>query len=137
MLWEDHGGEWPTAADLRVTVPFPAASAVTLWWPTCWGSGGKEFHSPQFYGMKLPVSQNSSQPWFVHLPWESQQVIWLLYPIPSSALSSLSPGKDARLFVFRLSAVQKGLDSRQTGRSRSDCRENKLEKTKGEGSGVT
>ncbi|XP_027279565.1 GTPase-activating Rap/Ran-GAP domain-like protein 3 isoform X2 [Cricetulus griseus] len=40
-------------------------------------------------------------------------------------------GKDARLFVFRLSAVQKGLDSRQTGRSRSDCRENKLEKTKG------
>jgi hypothetical protein len=46
---------------------------------------------------------------------------------------SLSPGKDARLFVFRLSAVQKGLDGRQTGRSRSDCRENKLEKTKGEG----
>nr|XP_038962122.1 GTPase-activating Rap/Ran-GAP domain-like protein 3 isoform X7 [Rattus norvegicus] len=40
-------------------------------------------------------------------------------------------GKDARLFVFRLSAVQKGLDGRQTGRSRSDCRENKLEKTKG------
>ncbi|XP_040591542.1 GTPase-activating Rap/Ran-GAP domain-like protein 3 isoform X2 [Mesocricetus auratus] len=40
-------------------------------------------------------------------------------------------GKDARLFVFRLSVVQKGLDSRQTGRSRSDCRENKLEKTKG------
>lgn len=48
---------------------------------------------------------------------------------------SLSPGKDARLFVFRLSAVQKGLDGRQTGRSRSDCRENKLEKTKGEGWG--
>ncbi|XP_036039310.1 GTPase-activating Rap/Ran-GAP domain-like protein 3 isoform X2 [Onychomys torridus] len=40
-------------------------------------------------------------------------------------------GKDARLFVFRLSAVQKGLDGRPTGRSRSDCRENKLEKTKG------
>nr|XP_021502305.1 GTPase-activating Rap/Ran-GAP domain-like protein 3 [Meriones unguiculatus] len=40
-------------------------------------------------------------------------------------------GKDARLFVFRLSVVQKGLDGRQTGRSRSDCRENKLEKTKG------
>ncbi|XP_051022187.1 GTPase-activating Rap/Ran-GAP domain-like protein 3 isoform X1 [Acomys russatus] len=40
-------------------------------------------------------------------------------------------GKDARLFVFRLSAVQKGLDGRQAGRSRSDCRENKLEKTKG------
>ncbi|XP_034350688.1 GTPase-activating Rap/Ran-GAP domain-like protein 3 isoform X1 [Arvicanthis niloticus] len=40
-------------------------------------------------------------------------------------------GKDARLFVFRLSTVQKGLDGRQTGKSRSDCRENKLEKTKG------
>ncbi|XP_010611887.1 GTPase-activating Rap/Ran-GAP domain-like protein 3 isoform X2 [Fukomys damarensis] len=40
-------------------------------------------------------------------------------------------GKDARLFVFRLSAVQKGLEGRQVGRSRSDCRENKLEKTKG------
>ncbi|XP_048668965.1 GTPase-activating Rap/Ran-GAP domain-like protein 3 isoform X8 [Marmota marmota marmota] len=40
-------------------------------------------------------------------------------------------GKDARLFVFRLSAVQKGLEGRQTGRGRSDCRENKLEKTKG------
>ncbi|XP_023557446.1 GTPase-activating Rap/Ran-GAP domain-like protein 3 isoform X4 [Octodon degus] len=40
-------------------------------------------------------------------------------------------GKDARLFVFRLSAVQKGLEGRQVGRGRSDCRENKLEKTKG------
>nr|XP_045003997.1 GTPase-activating Rap/Ran-GAP domain-like protein 3 isoform X3 [Jaculus jaculus] len=40
-------------------------------------------------------------------------------------------GKDARIFVFRLSAVQKGLEGRQAGRSRSDCRENKLEKTKG------
>lgn len=44
----------------------------------------------------------------------------------------MSPGKDARLFVFRLSAVQKGLEGRQTGRGRSDCRENKLEKTKGD-----
>lgn len=33
--------------------------------------------------------------------------------------------------------LQKGLDGRQTGRSRSDCRENKLEKTKGEGWGGT
>ncbi|XP_011709712.1 GTPase-activating Rap/Ran-GAP domain-like protein 3 isoform X3 [Macaca nemestrina] len=40
-------------------------------------------------------------------------------------------GKDARLFVFRLSALQKGLEGKQTGKSRSDCRENKLEKTKG------
>nr|XP_012627429.1 GTPase-activating Rap/Ran-GAP domain-like protein 3 isoform X7 [Microcebus murinus]XP_020145078.1 GTPase-activating Rap/Ran-GAP domain-like protein 3 isoform X7 [Microcebus murinus]XP_020145079.1 GTPase-activating Rap/Ran-GAP domain-like protein 3 isoform X7 [Microcebus murinus] len=40
-------------------------------------------------------------------------------------------GKDARLFVFRLSALQKGLEGKQAGKSRSDCRENKLEKTKG------
>ncbi|XP_021569887.1 GTPase-activating Rap/Ran-GAP domain-like protein 3, partial [Carlito syrichta] len=40
-------------------------------------------------------------------------------------------GKDARLFVFRLSAVKKGLEGKQAGKSRSDCRENKLEKTKG------
>ncbi|KAM4877354.1 GTPase-activating Rap/Ran-GAP domain-like protein 3 [Thomomys bottae] len=40
-------------------------------------------------------------------------------------------GKDARLFVFRLSTVQKGLEGKQAGRGRSDCRENKLEKTKG------
>jgi hypothetical protein len=52
--------------------------------------------------------------------------------IPSSAFFTLSPGKDARLFVFRLSAVQKGLEVRQAGRGRSDCRENKLEKTKGD-----
>ncbi|XP_054440330.1 GTPase-activating Rap/Ran-GAP domain-like protein 3 isoform X1 [Pteronotus mesoamericanus] len=40
-------------------------------------------------------------------------------------------GKDARLFVFRLSAVQKGIEGKQAARSRCDCRENKLEKTKG------
>uniref|UniRef100_A0A2I3T6E2 GTPase-activating Rap/Ran-GAP domain-like protein 3 n=1 Tax=Pan troglodytes TaxID=9598 RepID=A0A2I3T6E2_PANTR len=40
-------------------------------------------------------------------------------------------GKDARLFVFRLSALQKGLEGKQAGKSRSECRENKLEKTKG------
>ncbi|ELK07210.1 GTPase-activating Rap/Ran-GAP domain-like protein 3 [Pteropus alecto] len=40
-------------------------------------------------------------------------------------------GKDARLFVFRLSAVQRGVESKQAARSRCDCRENKLEKTKG------
>ncbi|XP_012495311.1 PREDICTED: GTPase-activating Rap/Ran-GAP domain-like protein 3 [Propithecus coquereli] len=40
-------------------------------------------------------------------------------------------GKDARLFVFRLSALQKGLEGKQAGKGRSDCRENKLEKTKG------
>ncbi|XP_037347373.1 GTPase-activating Rap/Ran-GAP domain-like protein 3 isoform X1 [Talpa occidentalis] len=40
-------------------------------------------------------------------------------------------GKDARLFVFRLSAVQKGITNKQAVRSRCDCRDNKLEKTKG------
>nr|XP_010982623.2 GTPase-activating Rap/Ran-GAP domain-like protein 3 isoform X1 [Camelus dromedarius] len=40
-------------------------------------------------------------------------------------------GKDARLFVFRLSAVQKGIEGRQAVKGKCDCRENKLEKTKG------
>ncbi|XP_006834847.1 PREDICTED: GTPase-activating Rap/Ran-GAP domain-like protein 3 isoform X2 [Chrysochloris asiatica] len=40
-------------------------------------------------------------------------------------------GKDARLFVFRLSTVQKGIEEKQPVKSKSDCRENKLEKTKG------
>ncbi|XP_053229901.1 GTPase-activating Rap/Ran-GAP domain-like protein 3 isoform X5 [Podarcis raffonei] len=39
-------------------------------------------------------------------------------------------GKDARLLVFRLSAVRKGMETKQA-RSKCDCRENKLEKTKG------
>uniref|UniRef100_A0A8D2J4W1 GTPase-activating Rap/Ran-GAP domain-like protein 3 n=1 Tax=Varanus komodoensis TaxID=61221 RepID=A0A8D2J4W1_VARKO len=39
-------------------------------------------------------------------------------------------GKDARLLVFRLSAVRKGIEARQV-KSKCDCRENKLEKTKG------
>nr|BAE89029.1 unnamed protein product [Macaca fascicularis] len=39
-------------------------------------------------------------------------------------------GKDARLFVFRLSALQKGLEGKQTGKSRSDCRETSWRKQK-------
>ncbi|KAF3821073.1 hypothetical protein GH733_011226 [Mirounga leonina] len=40
-------------------------------------------------------------------------------------------GKDARLFVFRLSAVHKAIEGKQAVRSKCDCRDNKLEKTKG------
>ncbi|XP_066112248.1 GTPase-activating Rap/Ran-GAP domain-like protein 3 isoform X2 [Saccopteryx bilineata] len=40
-------------------------------------------------------------------------------------------GKDARLFVFRLSAVQQGVEGQQAVWGRCDCRDNKLEKTKG------
>ncbi|OWK10039.1 GARNL3, partial [Cervus elaphus hippelaphus] len=40
-------------------------------------------------------------------------------------------GKDARLFVFRLSAVQRGIEGKQAVKGKCDCRENKLEKTKG------
>ncbi|XP_057405082.1 GTPase-activating Rap/Ran-GAP domain-like protein 3 isoform X1 [Balaenoptera acutorostrata] len=40
-------------------------------------------------------------------------------------------GKDARLFVFRLSAVQRGMEGKQAVKGKYDCRENKLEKTKG------
>ncbi|XP_005917291.1 GTPase-activating Rap/Ran-GAP domain-like protein 3 isoform X2 [Haplochromis burtoni] len=40
-------------------------------------------------------------------------------------------GKDARLYVFRLSTIKKGLEERQLIRGKCDSRENKLEKTKG------
>ncbi|XP_076014830.1 GTPase-activating Rap/Ran-GAP domain-like protein 3 isoform X2 [Genypterus blacodes] len=40
-------------------------------------------------------------------------------------------GKDARLYVFRLSALKRGLEERQLVRNKCDSRENKLEKTKG------
>ncbi|XP_018517885.1 GTPase-activating Rap/Ran-GAP domain-like protein 3 isoform X3 [Lates calcarifer] len=40
-------------------------------------------------------------------------------------------GKDARLYVFRLSTLKRGLEERQLVRSKCDSRENKLEKTKG------
>ncbi|XP_030063403.1 GTPase-activating Rap/Ran-GAP domain-like protein 3 [Microcaecilia unicolor] len=40
-------------------------------------------------------------------------------------------GKDARLFVFRLSTIRKDLEEKQIVKSKYDCRENKLEKTKG------
>ncbi|KAM6371885.1 GTPase-activating Rap/Ran-GAP domain-like protein 3 isoform 3-T3 [Pluvialis apricaria] len=40
-------------------------------------------------------------------------------------------GKDSRLLVFRLSAVQKDIETKQMIRSKYDCKENKLERTKG------
>ncbi|TWW66376.1 GTPase-activating Rap/Ran-GAP domain-like protein 3 [Takifugu flavidus] len=40
-------------------------------------------------------------------------------------------GKDARLYVFRLRALRRGMEEKQLVRSKCDCRENKLEKTKG------
>ncbi|NWU98044.1 GARL3 protein, partial [Upupa epops] len=40
-------------------------------------------------------------------------------------------GKDSRLLVFRLSAVQKDIETKQIIRSKYHCRENKLERTKG------
>ncbi|XP_069571732.1 GTPase-activating Rap/Ran-GAP domain-like protein 3 isoform X2 [Brachyistius frenatus] len=40
-------------------------------------------------------------------------------------------GKDARLYVFRLSTIKRGLEERQLVRTKCDSRENKLEKTKG------
>ncbi|XP_044160386.1 LOW QUALITY PROTEIN: contactin-associated protein-like 5 [Bufo gargarizans] len=40
-------------------------------------------------------------------------------------------GKDARLYVFWLSAIRKDLEDNQAPRNKYECRENKLEKTKG------
>ncbi|XP_009299794.1 GTPase-activating Rap/Ran-GAP domain-like protein 3 isoform X7 [Danio rerio] len=40
-------------------------------------------------------------------------------------------GKDARLYVYRLSTLKQGIEERQLVRTKCDSRENKLEKTKG------
>lgn len=49
----------------------------------------------------------------------------------SYKLFVLFAGKDARLYVFRLGGLKRGLEERQLIRSKCDSRENKLEKTKG------
>ncbi|XP_068105107.1 GTPase-activating Rap/Ran-GAP domain-like protein 3 isoform X2 [Hyperolius riggenbachi] len=46
-------------------------------------------------------------------------------------IARVDKGKDARLYVFRLSAIRKGLEDKQVPRNKYECRENKLEKTKG------
>lgn len=92
LFWEEQEGGLPTAANPRVigsgcvshvTVSFPGISAVVLWWPTCWDSGGKEsFILPGLWRVNTLLDtvayvpcRNTSQLWFVCLPWESQQVI--------------------------------------------------------------
>lgn len=40
-------------------------------------------------------------------------------------------GKDARLYVYKLSVLKRGIEERQLVRTKCDSRENKLEKTKG------
>ncbi|XP_035383368.1 GTPase-activating Rap/Ran-GAP domain-like protein 3 isoform X2 [Electrophorus electricus] len=40
-------------------------------------------------------------------------------------------GKDARLYVYRLSTLKRGVEERQLVRTKGDSRENKLEKTRG------
>ncbi|XP_026777355.2 GTPase-activating Rap/Ran-GAP domain-like protein 3 isoform X4 [Pangasianodon hypophthalmus] len=40
-------------------------------------------------------------------------------------------GKDARLYVYKLSTLKRGIEERQLVRTKCDSRENKLEKTKG------
>uniref|UniRef100_A0A3B4E6M2 GTPase-activating Rap/Ran-GAP domain-like protein 3 n=1 Tax=Pygocentrus nattereri TaxID=42514 RepID=A0A3B4E6M2_PYGNA len=40
-------------------------------------------------------------------------------------------GKDARLYVYRLSTLKRGIEERQLVRTKCDSRENKLEKTRG------
>ena len=61
--------------------------------------------------------------------------LFLSFIIYLSALSPPLPfsltGKDARLYVFRLSVLRRGLEERQLVRAKCDSRENKLEKTKG------
>lgn len=45
-------------------------------------------------------------------------------------------GKDARLYVFRLRVLRRGVEEKQLVRSKCDSRESKLEKTKGDVLGI-
>lgn len=69
--------------------------------------------------------------WFCSSCFPAQSALPVFPPI-SSCTFFISPGKDARLFVFRLSAVHKAIEGKQPVKSRCDCRDNKLEKTKGD-----
>ncbi|GAB1286252.1 GTPase-activating Rap/Ran-GAP domain-like protein 3 [Apodemus speciosus] len=89
----------------------------------------KEPWEPQCFCCNFPHEAVCADPWGQALLVSTDAGVLLVDGQMTS--HPADKGKDARLFVFRLSAVQKGLDGRQTGRSRSDCRENKLEKTKG------
>ncbi|XP_030317256.1 GTPase-activating Rap/Ran-GAP domain-like protein 3 [Calypte anna] len=46
-------------------------------------------------------------------------------------IAQTDKGKDSRLLVFRLSALQKDIETKQIIKSKYDCKENKLERTKG------
>lgn len=83
--------------------------------------------SPQFWVTSNPPSGSG----FPTQPVLSALLGHFTVPFTSSSVCLTSPGKDARLFVFRLSAVQRGIEGKQAVRSRCDCRDNKLEKTKG------
>lgn len=61
----------------------------------------------------------------VQIKYCSPTVIWFnLFHISVT-------GKDARLYVYRLSTLKRGIEERQLVRTKCDSRENKLEKTKG------
>ena len=77
----------------HITVPLPGVSAVVLWWFTCGDSGGIEsFILPRLcrasvlWGRCSCLHPRTSQPWFVYLTWESQQVISLRFLIPLPSL---------------------------------------------------
>lgn len=56
--------------------------------------------------------------------------IWFNFNYLMSNLNSFA-GKDARLYVYRLGTLKRGIEERQLVRTKYDSRENKLEKTKG------
>ncbi|XP_076867315.1 GTPase-activating Rap/Ran-GAP domain-like protein 3 isoform X3 [Brachyhypopomus gauderio] len=50
---------------------------------------------------------------------------------PDLLIMRADKGKDARLYVYRLSTLKRGIEERQLVRTKGDSRENKLEKTRG------
>ncbi|XP_078282144.1 GTPase-activating Rap/Ran-GAP domain-like protein 3 isoform X2 [Rhinoraja longicauda] len=112
----------------------------------------KEPWEPQCFCNNFPLEINCSDSWGQSLLISTEAGVLLLdegqTPVPvfdrtlpvkqmdiletqDLFVSRADKGKDARLFVFRLSSIKRALEERQMVKSKSDCKDNKLEKTKG------
>ncbi|XP_069762255.1 GTPase-activating Rap/Ran-GAP domain-like protein 3 isoform X1 [Narcine bancroftii] len=138
---------WITALKLKTIVRGDAPTSLVTT-----GLYRKEPWEPQCFCNNFPLEIICSDSWGQSLLISTEAGVLLLdegqTPVPvfdrtlpvkqmdvletqDLFLSRADKGKDARLFVFRLSAIRKVLEEKQFVKSKSDCKDNKLEKTKG------
>ncbi|GCB62055.1 hypothetical protein scyTo_0009454 [Scyliorhinus torazame] len=137
----------------RSLVHFPASSTLDEGVKTfTWSKRRKNPWEPQCFCSNFPFEIICSDSWGQSLLISTDAGVLLLdegqTPVPvfdrtlpvkqmdiletqDLLLTRADKGKDARLFVFRLSAVKKALEEKQPVKSKSDSKDNKLEKTKG------